>query len=81
MVIVQEKSPKKELLPGNCYLFKTFLLKWVGSGIWVPEKNIPDPDPGSVSRIRRVKKHRIQDLDPQHCFVAKKHPPSVKNGT
>jgi hypothetical protein len=46
MVIVQEKSPKQELLPANCYLLITFILKWVGSGIRVPEKH-----PGSGSRI------------------------------
>ncbi len=33
-----------------------------GSGILDPEKDIPDPDLG-------VKKLRIPDPDPQHCFL------------
>jgi hypothetical protein len=32
----------------------------------IRKKFIPDPEPGS--RIQGVKKHRIPDPDPQHCF-------------
>jgi hypothetical protein len=30
------------------------------------------PDPGSGSRILGVKKHRIPDPDPQHCYNFKR---------
>jgi hypothetical protein len=55
-----------------------FRIRDLGSG-----KNIiPDPDPGSGSRILGVKKHRIPDPDPQHwsllCLDPKPKPIFVR---
>jgi hypothetical protein len=47
-----------------------------------PGSEIRDPEkihPGSGSRIQGVKKHRIPDLDPQHCMSPNPNLPTQKS--